>query len=272
MDGELLPLLLLVNWARLLHYCKMVQSPVAPDLISPITTSAFATTHWSVVMAAKGGDSTLGMEALEKLCRIYWSPLYAYIRRESYSVEDAQDLTQAFLSHLVHKEWLNHWHDRRGKFRSFLLTFLKHFLSDERDKAATQKRGGGKTFISLDTSTIDERFLCEQSGLTPDQLFERRWAETIMEQAAKRLGDEYVALDRAALFDRLKDFQPGKHGSLSYAEAGAQLGMTETAIKSAVHRFRLRHRVLLREEIAHTVAHPEEIDDEIRYLLAVLSR
>lgn len=267
-----LPFVLLVNGAGFLHDPAMTSGGVTPDPLPTIATSAFATTHWSVVLAAKGEDSTLGMEALEKLCRTYWPPLYAYIRREGYGMEDAQDLAQEFLSRFVHKEWLNHLHDRRGKFRSFLLTFLKHFLSDERDKAAAQKRGGGKTFVSLDDTSVEERFLEPIGGLSPDQIFERRWAETVLEQAVKRLREEYTALNKGALFDRLKDFQPGKHGALSYAEVATQLGMTETAMKSVVHRFRLRHREILREEIAQTVSCPDEVDEEIRYLLSVLSR
>jgi RNA polymerase sigma-70 factor (ECF subfamily) len=232
----------------------------------------FVTTHWSVVLRARQKDSPDSQAARERLCRTYWPPLYSYLRRDGYSVEDAQDLTQEFLSRFLHREWLEHLHDQRGKFRSFLLTFLKHFLSDERDKAAAQKRGGGKKFVSLDDASMEERYLEPAQGLSPDQIFEHRWAETVLEQAVKRLRQEYTTLKRGALFDRLKDFQPGRHGALSYAEVGVQLGMTETAIKSAVHRFRLRHREILREEIAHTVVSPEEIDGEIQYLLTVLSR
>src|SRR6185436_18158428 len=164
----------------------------------------------------RNSDTLSANDALEKLCRTYWPPLYAYIRREGYKPEDAEDLTQEFLSRFVHKEWLNHLQDQRGKFRSFLLTFLKHFLSDERDKAATQKRGGEKTFISLDDSSIDERSFSGPNERSPEQEFERRWAETVLEQAVKRLREEYTALKKGALFDRLKDFQPGKHGALSY--------------------------------------------------------
>jgi RNA polymerase sigma factor (sigma-70 family) len=242
------------------------------ELNSNFSGGVFATTHWSVVWRARGAATAAAEEALNKLCCTYWPPLYAYIRRQGYDAANAQDLTQEFLSRFIQKDWLNHLHDQRGKFRSFLLTFLKHFLSDERDKAATQKRGGEKSFISLDDSSVDERSFSGPSERSPEQEFERRWAETVLEQAVKRLREEYTALKKGALFERLKDFQPGKHGALSYADAGAQLGMTETAIKSAVHRFRLRHREILREEIAHTVVSPDEIDGEIQYLLTVLSR
>ncbi len=234
----------------------------------------FTTTHWSVVLAAREEDSPKAAEALEKLCRTYWPPLYAYIRRDGYGVEDAQDLTQGFFARLLDKNHLGHLRDQRGKFRSFLLTFLKHFLSDERDRAAAQKRGGGKRFVSLnDTSAAETSYqFVATAPASPDQIFEQRWAQTVLEQALHRLRQEYVADGKAALFDQLKDLQPGEHGTLSYAEVGSQLGMSEAAVKSAVHRLRRRHRELLREEIAHTVAKPEEIDEEIRYLLAVLGR
>jgi RNA polymerase sigma-70 factor (ECF subfamily) len=231
----------------------------------------FATTHWSVVLTAKNGDAAQAAGALERLCQTYWPPLYAYIRREGHGVADAQDLTQEFFSALLQKDYLQYLQDRRGKFRSFLLTLLKHFLADQRDKAATQKRGGGKTFVSLDDTSVDDRYFAEPSGVGPDQVFERQWAQTILEQAVKRLREEYLAQGQGALFDRMKDFQPGKHGTFSYVEVGAQLGMTESAVKSAVHRLRLRHREILREEIAHTVADSEEIDEEIRYLLTLVS-
>jgi RNA polymerase sigma-70 factor (ECF subfamily) len=231
----------------------------------------FQTTHWSVVLAAKQSDGLLADAALEKLCRAYWQPLYAYIRREGYDTHDAQDLTQEFLTRFIQKEWLSHLQDQRGKFRSFLLAFLKHFLSDERDKAGAQKRGGGKTLVSLDDTSAEERYLGETAnGLSPDQIFDRRWAEIIIDRTLTRLREEYVASGKSALFEQLKDIQPGEHGESSYAEIGARLGLAEGTIKSAVHRLRRRHREILREEIAQTVARPKEIDEEIRNLLAVL--
>lgn len=231
----------------------------------------FATTHWSIVLAAKQGDLAQASAALERLCRTYWRPLYAYIRREGYDAEAAQDLTQGFFSDLLEKDHLSHLHDQRGKFRSFLLTFLKHFLSDERDKAAAQKRGGGKTILSLDDTSVEEGCVKLACELSPDQIFERRWAETVLEQAVTRLGQEYVATGKGALFECLKDIPAGEHGPVTYAELGAELGMTETAIKSAMHRLRQRHRAILREEIAHTVSTPAEVDAEIQYLLSILS-
>src|SRR5262249_28470204 len=146
------------------------------------TSARFTTTHWSVVLAARNNDSSRAAEALETLCRTYWPPLYAYIRRDGYGPDDAQRLTQQFFAHLLEKAHLRHLRDQRGKFRSFLLTFLKHFLADERDRARAQKRGGGRTFISLDETSVEEhRFLEAVHQLNPDQLFERRWAQTILD-------------------------------------------------------------------------------------------
>lgn len=233
----------------------------------------FVTTHWSVVLDAKGGDSERASEALERLCQIYWRPIYAFIRRNGHSPADAQDLTQEFFSRLLAKQYLRHLRDQRGKFRSFLLTFVKHFLSDERDRASAQKRGGGQPALSLDDPAGEDSFLAGAgSQLGPDQLFERRWAQTVLDQAVHRLRDEYVVSGKGALFERLKDIQPGKYGPVSYAELGAEIGMSETAIKSAVHRLRRRHQEILREEIAGTVTRPEEVDDEIRYLITLLSQ
>jgi RNA polymerase sigma factor (sigma-70 family) len=237
----------------------------------PTAAAWFVTTHWSVVLDAKGENSALANEALEKLCRIYWRPVYAFIRRNGSSPTDAQDLTQEFFYRLLSKDYLQHLRDQRGKFRSFLLTFVKHFLSDERDRASAQKRGGGQALFSLTDTNGEDQFEAESATqLSPDQLFERKWAQTVLEQALQRLAEEYTASGKSAVYDKLKDIQPGEHGPLSYAEIGAELGMSETAVKSAVHRLRRRHREILREEIAHTVTRPEDVDDEIRYLITLL--
>jgi RNA polymerase sigma factor (sigma-70 family) len=252
----------------------MDSNRVTPDPHLQVACSTFATTHWSVVLTARESEAPQAEAALERLCRTYWGPLFAYIRREGYNVQDAQDLTQGFFADLLEKHHLRHLQDQRGKFRSFLLTFLKHYLSDQRHKATAQKRGGGKRFVSLDDTWVKEGGLAEPTmaaGLSPDQVFERRWAEALLKQAADRLRAEYVSSGKAALFEGLKDYQPGVHGEVSYQEIGATLGMTESAIKSSMHRMRERHRSILREEIANTVSRPEEIDDEIRYLLALLS-
>jgi RNA polymerase sigma factor (sigma-70 family) len=231
----------------------------------------FATTHWTVVLAAKA-EGVSG-DALERLCTIYWRPIYSYIRREGYIAADAEDLTQGFFGQLFQKDYLQHLRHQNGKFRSFLLTFLKHFLSDERDKAAAQKRGGSKKFISLDHLLTEEVHVAELSNhITPEELFDRRWAETLLNQAIDRLKAEYERRGNGLLFASISDFEPNKHGAKSHAEVGIELGMSETAVKSAVHRLRARHREILREEIAHTVATPEEIDGEIQHLLSVMSR
>jgi RNA polymerase sigma factor (sigma-70 family) len=231
----------------------------------------FVTTHWSVVLEAKGHDTTRANEALEKLCHTYWPPVYAFIRRNGSNPADAQDLTQEFFYRLLSKQYLRHLQDQRGKFRSFLLTFVKHFLSDERDKASAQKRGGGQALFSLDDTVGEDLFQAETATkLSPDQLFERSWAQTVLQQALHHLANEYRESGKADLYEKLKDIQPGEHGPLSYSEIGAELGMSETAVKSAVHRLRRRHREILREEIAHTVTRPEDVDDEIRYLITLV--
>jgi RNA polymerase sigma-70 factor (ECF subfamily) len=247
----------------------------APEKEPPGSQSAawFVTTDWSVVLDAKGNDSARANEALEKLCKIYWRPLYTFIRRNGYTPSDAQDLTQEFFSRLLSKDYLRHLRDQRGKFRSFLLTFVKHFLSDERAKASAQKRGGGQAVLSLEDTSAEDQYLAEAADhLSPDQLFERSWAQTVLNQALRRLGEEYADGGKSLLFEKLKDVQPGEHGPLSYAQLGAEIGMTEVAIKSALHRLRKRHREILREEIANTVIRPEDVDDEIRYLISLLSK
>ncbi|MGI8602791.1 MAG: RNA polymerase sigma factor [Verrucomicrobiales bacterium] len=202
----------------------------------------FLTTHWSVVLAAKQGDPSEAAVALEKLCRTYWPPLYAYIRRDGHDATEAQDLTQEFFARLLKKDFLARLTHQRGKFRSFLLTFLKHFLSDQRDKARTQKRGGGQTVLSLDAGEGEEGYLSEPvDQLTPEKIFERRWVQTLLQRAFDRLAAEYVKVDNAAMFEALKDFQPRQAGSLTFAQIAADLGTTEAAVKSAMQRMRQRH-------------------------------
>ena len=233
----------------------------------------FATTHWSVVLAAKTGDSPTAADALEKLCRAYWAPLYAYIRREGHDATEAQDLTQEFFARLLARDYLQHLRHQEGKFRSFLLTYLKNFLSEQRRKAGAQKRGGGQVFVSLDATAGEEGYLLEPvDELTPDQVFERRWAQAVLQTALNRLREEYSVRGQAALFERLQDYQPRELGGRSYAQLGEELGMTEAAVKSAVQRMRQRHRELLREEVAQTVTRPEEIEEELRHFRTLLRR
>ena len=233
----------------------------------------FATTHWSVVLAARDRVSPGASEALNDLCRAYWPPLYSYIRRQGHDVAEAQDLTQEFFARLLERDYLARLDQQRGKFRSFLLAFVKHFLSEQRDKARAQKRGGGQTLLSLDAGVGEEGYLSEPvDELTPEQIFERRWVQTLLQRAFDRLAAEYVKVDKAALFEALKDFQPRQPGSLTYAQIGAGLGTTEAAVKSAMQRMRQRHREILREEIAQTVTSAKEVEEEIRHMREVLNR
>jgi RNA polymerase sigma-70 factor (ECF subfamily) len=232
----------------------------------------FATTHWSVVLAA-GHDSAPGArEALEKLCRTYWYPLYAYIRRRGYGEQDAQDLAQGFFARLVERNYLEAVGRQKGKFRSFLLAALNHFLSDEWDRARAEKRGGGQTFISLDDHTAEERYRQEPADeLNPEKIYERRWALTLLEQVLRQLEAEFAATGKRQLFEQLKVFLLEDKGVGSYAESAARLEMTEGALRVAVHRLRQRYGELFHDEIAHTVARPDEIEEEVRHLLRVLS-
>jgi RNA polymerase sigma-70 factor (ECF subfamily) len=234
---------------------------------------AFLTTHWSVVWRARDKDSPDSAAAREHLCRTYWAPLYHYIRRDGQSPHDAQDLTQEFLSRFLHHEWLEHLTDQRGKFRSFLLTFLRHFLSDQCDRAQAQKRGGGQPVISIDAYEAEEReFNLPADGLSPDEIFDQRWARSVMHEAIRRLEREYGELGKRALFEQLKDLQPGEHGTRSYAQIGAALGLTEQAVKNARHTFNRRYAFLLRDEVAQTVADPGEVEAEVRHLMKVFAR
>jgi DNA-directed RNA polymerase specialized sigma24 family protein len=232
----------------------------------------FTTTHWSLIVNAQDTASPLAAAALEKLCRSYWYPLYVYVRRQGEDEESAKDLTQAFFARLLEKHYLAQVERAKGKFRSFLLVALKHFLADEWDKARAQKRGGGQQLVSLDDSTSEERYRLEPvEAMDAEKLFERRWALTLLEQARTRLKDEYLESGKATLYEHLKAFESGDKDAPSYAHVAAEFGLTESAVKSAVFRLRQRYRELVREEVAHTVDSPEEVDGEIRHLISVIS-
>lgn len=251
----------------------MEPSPSEEGPVEPTRHQWFATTHWSVVLTAKQGDASAAAGALEKLCRAYWLPLYAYIRRDGCDHTEAQDLTQEFFARLLARDYLQHLHHQQGKFRSFLLSYLKNFLSEQRRKVGSQKRGGGCVFVSLNEPAGEDGYLVEPvDELTPDQVFERRWAQTVLQTALDQLRQEYAARGQAVLFKRLQDYQPRESGGRTYAQLGDELAMTEAAVKSAVQRMRQRHRELLREEIAHTVTRPEEIEEELRYFRSLLGR
>jgi len=236
----------------------------------PAREDRFATTHWSIVVSAGGhGGAEVG-RALATLCENYWFPLYAFVRRAGYSAEDAQDLTQEFFARLLAKNYLAVADPQRGRFRSFLLGAMKHFLSDEWDRAHAQKRGGSRTVVSLDSLDAETRYRLEPaSDLTPEKLFEKQWALALLEQVLSRLQAELVSEGKSALFEALKDTLTGVR-SLTCAAIGAELGMSEGAVKVAAHRMRRRYRALLREEIAQTLASPDEISEEIRYLRSCL--
>jgi len=209
--------------------------------------------------------------ALESLCEAYWYPLYAYVRRRVADINDAQDLTQAFFAELLAKNYIGSARADRGRFRAFLLTSLKHFLSKEWEKAKAQKRGGGIVPIPLDFESANSKYLIEPAGgLTPEQIYDREWAVALLGRIMRRLESEAVEAGRQKQFDALKGFLIGEHTGATYSDVAGQLGMTEAAAKMAAHRMRKRYRELLREEISETVAGPEEIEDEIAKLFATL--
>ncbi len=235
------------------------------------TVQCFVTTHWSVVLAAGQRDSPQAAAALENLCRSYWYPLYAYVRRRGFGPEDAQDLTQEFFAQLLRKNYPARANPAKGKFRTFLLHALNQFLLDRHEQASTIKRGGGQVFLSLDEEQPEVRYRLEiPDELTPEKLFERRWAQSVLDQALDRLRSEFVSSGKEKDYEVLQSFEPGEQGSLTYAEAAVRLGVSESAVKSMIHRLRLRHRELVREVIANTVATVAEIEEELKYLIAVL--
>ena len=253
--------------------------PPAPDDVTSLTAlggnahhgpAAFTTTHWSVVLEAQG-ESPAAHEALEKLCRTYWRPIYAFLRRQGVSPEEAEDITQGFFAQLLERRKFSAVRKEKGRLRSFLLGALKYFLADEQRRAMAIKRGEGQRLIPLEELRADKRIETEPADpMTAEMIYERRWALTVLEQVLDRLKNEYRTAGNAALFDSLKQLLPDEPGSPSQAEIAAQLGMTENALRQAFYRFRQRYQSLLREEIAHTVATPGDIEDELRHLIAVI--
>ncbi len=233
----------------------------------------FATTHWSVVLAAADKEKPEAAAALEKLCRTYWYPLYLYIRRRGHSPEDAQDLTQEFFFRLLETSSFAGADRAKGRFRSFLLGALKHFLADEKDKVDAKKRGGGRSIVSWEEVGAEERFAAEPADeLSPDKLFDRRWALTVLDQATARLRARYKAEGRLELFDALSCHLTQEMATPSYAETAARLGLSQTAVGSAIFRLRRCYHSLVREEVAHTVSDPQELEEEICYLMNLFSR
>ena len=232
----------------------------------------FATTSWSVVLAAGHASRSDAQAALARLCETYWYPLYTYVRRRGHPPEEAQDLTQEFFARLLEKHYLLAADRERGRFRSFLLASLNHFLANEWRRQTAQKRGGGRVAISLDLPSGERRYSQEPShDLTPEQAYERRWALTLLERALSRLREEYAAGGKASLCERLTAFLAGDKGA-PYQQIANDLGMTEGAVKTAAHRLRQRCRELLRAEVAQTVAAAEDVDEELRHLLSVIGQ
>ena len=239
---------------------------------APVTSGEFRTTHWSVVLAAGQEESAQAADALERLCRIYWYPLYAYVRRRGYGHEDAQDLTQGFLLQLLERRSLGRVDRGKGRFRSFLLGGLNYFLADQRDRACSQKRGGGQTLLWFDAQAAEDRYQREPvDESSPDKLFERRWALTLLDQVLAALEREFREAGKADLFERLRPFLVGDQGETSYAQAAVTLGMSAAAVKKAAHRMRHRYYALFRRELAQTLADPAEVEEEMRHLCAVIA-
>src|SRR2546430_9068544 len=232
--------------------------------------AAFTTTHWSVVLVAQG-ESPAAQEALEKLCRIYWRPIYSFVRRQGVGPEEAQDLTQVFFALLLERRDLRTVRKEKGRLRSYLLSALKHFLVDERRRAMAIKRGKGERLISLEEMRAEEQSGMEPADpLTAERIYERRWASTLLDRVLSRLEDTYCKRGNAVLFDSFNQLLADEPGAPSQADIAAQLGMTENAVSQAYHRFRQSYQSLLREEIANTVATPGDIENELRYLIAVI--
>jgi RNA polymerase sigma factor (sigma-70 family) len=233
----------------------------------------FATTRWTLVVAAGREAAPGSREALSELCELYWPPLYSYARRQGNSVEQAQDLTQAFFARFLEKHDVQAADPRRGKFRSFLLTSFKHFLANEYDRERAKKRGGSQVLIALDVETAEARYAAEQPGtLTPEALFERQWALGLVDRAMAALSADLIASGKAATYNELKGLLIGEKEEGGYAKIAQALGSTEGAVKVTVHRLRRKFRARLRAEIMATVSDDAEIEEELRYLIAVLGQ
>jgi RNA polymerase sigma-70 factor (ECF subfamily) len=254
------------------HSWQFVRPEGAQAELAGQPEAVFRTTHWSVVLAAQEKESPHAADALAQLCRAYWYPLYAYIRRRGHEPHDAQDLTQEFFARLLERNFLESVKQERGKFRWFLLSAAKRFLANEWNREQAAKRGGGQSIVSLDEETAEGRYRYEISDdTTPEKHFDKSWAVAVLEQAQLQLQREYTDGNRGPIFEQFKVFLSGDNAPMTLAEAGAALGMSEGAAKVAVHRLRQRYRECLREQIAQTVFTPAEVDEEIRQLFAVFA-
>ena len=247
----------------------MHQSPGAkPD---PAGRGRFATTQWSLVLAAAKGDSAEAEEALERLCALYWYPVFAFVRRQSHSAEEAEDLTQGFFVRLIEKGDIGDADRSRGRFRTFLLTACRHFLLNERDRMLTLKRGAGRPALSIDLIAAESRYQRALShNETPERLYDRQWCLALLASVLDAVRAEYVTAGKEVEFERLRAFLTMPDDAGTYADAARELDLTLSAVKSAVHRLRVRYRDALRGRVADTVASPQEVDDEMDYLLEIL--
>lgn len=232
----------------------------------------FPNTRWSVVWAATQPHSPESAAALEAICRAYWYPLYAYVRRCGQPPHDAQDLTQEFFCRLLAKRWLDSVDREKGKLRTFLIAALKNFMSKEWRRASAQRRGGGQPHLSFDTAFAESRYAADSHALAPDDIFDQQWALTLLDLTVNRLRAEFAAAGKPGDFDALKDCLMAAHGALDYAAAASRLGLSEGAARVAAHRLRKRFREVYREEISRTLADGADLNEELRHLAAVLAR
>jgi len=243
---------------------------VGSEITGPHGQAIFSTTNWSVVLQAQG-ESPAAQQALEKLCRTYWRPVYSFVRREGVKTEEAEDLTQSFFALLLQRRNFDAVRREKGRLRSYLLTSLKHFLVSEHRRTVTVKRGKGQQPVPLEElAAVGRAELQPADHLSADRIYERRWALTLMEQVLRRLKNEYDTAGNTELFDSLKQLLADEVEAPSRAEIALRLGMTENAVRQALHRLRHRYQLLLREEISHTVAIASDVEDELRHLIAVL--
>ena len=244
---------------------------MATESGKPQRTGRFNETHWTTVLAA-GQKNSQAKEALQKLCRTYWYPLYVFVRRQGHGKHDAEDLTQEFFARLLTRNDLATVDREKGKFRSFLLASMKHFLANEWDKAQAKKRGGGKQILSINVQDFESKYAMEPAhAITPDKLYDRRWAMTVLEQVMAKLRKEMRAEGKMDQFEQMKIFLAGSKGDVHYSKVAENLGISEIAVKTAVHRLRKRYRLLLIAEIANTVETKQDVEQELRHLLAALA-
>ncbi len=256
------------TWARFVHNSFVRTEDTNSE--AQAHGAVFATTHWSVVLAAGQMDTPQSAAALEQLCRSYWYPAYAYVRRRGYSLEDAQDLTQGYFARLLAGHSLAGVHPDRGRFRYFVLATLKRFLINDQERVRAAKRGGDKVHVPFDGHEAEERYSLDAGEQnTPDKLFDRAWGLSVMEATSRHLEEEYRLEGKNRLFEGLKLFLARNEAEATYAATGAELGLSEGAVKVAVHRMRRRYRELLREQVANTVSSESELEEELENLKAV---